>query len=414
MGLWHNHHHNHKESRHSNKTIHYGRFGQHGYHHLFYPYHHYEATTTTVNNTVSTQVIEEEKSIQESIETSSETTETPITYLRSRNLDFDASSLKPFTLFTPFFSTTNVLDNITPKLLEIRMESGTFQVGETVETSNTYTSGKIIFRLCSPNHKEGPYNQATKEFSLNPYTRSEMEVQYSESSTILNVDTKSLGLPSETSFYGSVEVGMTLVGKTSGALATVTNVRLVSDRNGRLIGSFLIPNPNTIGNQKYNTGTNKFTLLDVDSFALVGQARSVAEGDYYSMGTEKVTQMTTTRPVNTIDTQTSVVSNTVNTVTTTTIKVPLTPKQRKLLVKDLGRIEDDLKTLSEVGNRFEGQWSRLANRLKYKIWKYQVIGSNLDIKSSPYTDLIALYESEKQKLTNYLENNSYNFKLDEI
>ena len=71
-----------------------------------------------------------------------------------------------------------------------------------------------------------------------------MPSTYSSTSTILNVDTKSLSDQPQGDFYGYIRTGMILRGA-NGAQATVTNVRLISDLGANLIGSFYIPNPNS-------------------------------------------------------------------------------------------------------------------------------------------------------------------------
>lgn len=224
----------------------------------------------------------------------------PILYARSRNIEFDSNSLKPSTRFYPFFTQIDISNHVTPKLLEIEMISGSFQPGETVESSSTFIENKIIFRLCKLNHKTGSYNFPETIFPINPYNQQPLGQTYSESSTILNIDTKSLGLPSETDFYGSVSIGMTLIGKSSGAVARVSNIRLISDRNGRLIGSFYIPNPNIFGNIKFINGVNIFTLIDVNSLSLVLKSESFSETNYTSSAVNNVTEtnILTTRNVN--------------------------------------------------------------------------------------------------------------------
>ena len=63
-----------------------------------------------------------------------------------------------------FFDGVNVDKWCTPKLLEIKMTSGTFQVGETVTATLTSNQsqwrkpiGDCKFRVCQANHREGPY-----------------------------------------------------------------------------------------------------------------------------------------------------------------------------------------------------------------------------------------------------------------
>jgi hypothetical protein len=268
-------------------------------------------TPPTKQNNTNSSVVSGVKSVdlvpgsittQESSETSiSEYTE-PVFYIRSRNIEFDASSLKPSTRFYPFFSEVSISDYIIPKLLEIEMISGIFEVGETVESDSTFVQNKIYFRLCSANHKTGGYNTPETFYDLNPYTQQQMPSDYSASSTFLNVDTTSLGLPSETSFYGCVSVGMNLIGKTSGAVARVSNVRLISDKNGRLIGSFFIPDASQFENIKFINGVNVFTLLDVESFNLLSNSESFAESNYTSSAINNITEtnIITTRNYNII------------------------------------------------------------------------------------------------------------------
>ena len=53
-------------------------------------------------------------------------------YMRQRNMRFDARKLKPLTGVYAFFDGQDVNKYIIPKLLEISMVTGTFEVGETV------------------------------------------------------------------------------------------------------------------------------------------------------------------------------------------------------------------------------------------------------------------------------------------
>ena len=91
----------------------------------------------------------------------------------------------------------NVTKFCVPKLLDITMTSGTFQVGETVKgrMNNTGLSqitsdsiAEIQFRVAQSNHREGPYNVPTKTFRDNPYTNQTLPASYSSTSDIVNVE----------------------------------------------------------------------------------------------------------------------------------------------------------------------------------------------------------------------------------
>ena len=55
---------------------------------------------------------------------------------------------------------------------------------------------------------------------------------------------------------------MILVGETSGAQATITQVRLIADFTSSLIGSFFIPDPNIATNPRFEVGTKVLTFID--------------------------------------------------------------------------------------------------------------------------------------------------------
>ena len=52
--------------------------------------------------------------------------------MRSRNLEFTLKQVKPLTQLYAFFDGVDVTKYCVPKLLEINMISGVFEVGETV------------------------------------------------------------------------------------------------------------------------------------------------------------------------------------------------------------------------------------------------------------------------------------------
>ena len=125
-----------------------------------------------------------------------------IPFMRSRNVEFVSKKVKPLTRLYAFFDGVDISKYCVPKLMEITMESGVFVVGETivgttpvvadVGSSSLPSAPFIRFRVAQSNHKEGPYDSATKTFRQNPYNVQDLSAAYSSTSTILNVDTFSL------------------------------------------------------------------------------------------------------------------------------------------------------------------------------------------------------------------------------
>ena len=221
-----------------------------------------------------------------------------IAYMRSRNLQFTLKQIKPLTQLYAFFGGVDVTKYCVPKLLEIEMVSGVFEVGETVTGVVNLTglspdlsneSPKITFRVAQSNHKEGPYNLPTKVFPENPYTNQVLSATYSSTSTILNIDTFSLSNEPQGLFSGWVESGMVLVGENSGAQATITNIRLVSDLSATLIGSLFIPNPNSDIHPRFETGTKTLTFIN-NNFNDQTLASTSADERFFSSGTLETVQ----------------------------------------------------------------------------------------------------------------------------
>ena len=87
---------------------------------------------------------------------------------------------------------------------------------------------------------------------------------------------------------------MILRGQTSGAEATVTNVNLITDRVGTVIGCFNVPGEGDVSDQTFNTGRNVFKLTSSAINSIVeGTTTTEAEEIFYSQGdidtTEEVT-----------------------------------------------------------------------------------------------------------------------------
>ena len=182
-------------------------------------------------------------------------------FMRERNISFATREIKPLTRFYPFFEGSSGVDFI-PKLIEITMQSGTFQVGETVSISN---NNQTIFsaRVATQNHKTGPFNNPTTRFNTNPYDRDFLISDgYSSSSTVLNIDTLSLSNISDERYFGLISTGLRLVGSQSGAIALINNQRLVSDASGDLFGALFFRDPytNPAPNFRLRTGIRTFRL----------------------------------------------------------------------------------------------------------------------------------------------------------
>ncbi len=241
-----------------------------------------------------------------------------IQFMRSRNITFTARSLKPFTEVYAFFDNVDVNKYCVPKLIEIEMVSGTFEVGEVVngvmgEDYDPSTTGEdnsgssesidpaIVFRVASADHKYGPYDDATDTYDENPYTsptttaaRETLPTDYTQTTTVLNVDMASLADESEVEYAGYIAEEMILKGASSGAEAKVTSRRLITDRIGTLIGSYRVPNSNDPSAPTFETGRSVLRLTSSDTNSRVpGLVTTSAEDIFFSRGDQDNTQQTT-------------------------------------------------------------------------------------------------------------------------
>ena len=249
-------------------------------------------------------------------------------YMRSRNTEFSITSLKPYTRYYQFLDGNGSVDFI-PKLIEIANSeslenygsSGAFTIGETIIGYDSQSNKVITFRVAMPSHKIGSYNAPTTKFTTNPYFRSEsIPDAYSASSKILNVDTYSISEEAQGLYSGYLVKGAKLVGQTSGAIAYVKDLRLISDNYGDLIGSFFIRDPNTSPppNVRINTGTKTFKVSSssTNDTAVSGSTTvSAAETNYISDGTLELYETTitdTTTVTNTRLTTTNITRVTTN------------------------------------------------------------------------------------------------------
>ena len=227
-------------------------------------------------------------------------------FMRARNVECISTSMKPFTKLYAFFDSVDVNSFCYPKLLEVQMETGTFQVGETVtgvmptaeqnEDVDPNTVPNITFRVATLNHKYGPYNDPNDIYDENPYLRGQaLPSVYSTESRILNIDTASLASEESPDFKGYARIGMRLEGETSGAVAEITNMVLFTDRVGTLQGTFRVPNTQLNDNHpQFETGRNSFRLTSSNTNTLIeGATTTSAEELFYSQGQANTTEEVT-------------------------------------------------------------------------------------------------------------------------
>lgn len=230
-----------------------------------------------------------------------------ISYMRSRNVEFTGKRFKPFTRVYAFFDGEDVNQYIIPKLMEITMKSGVFRVGETIiglmpaatlvqNSTSGITPNQIYFRCAQANHRYGPFNAPTDIFTANPYNSeitTNLPSTYTSSSEILNVDTYSLSEQAQGDYYGYIQKGMILRGQSSGAEATVRDIRLFTDQVGTVIGSYFIPNPNVPTNPTFETGTKTFRLTSSPiNSTIEGVTDTSGEQSYYAQGILNTVQET--------------------------------------------------------------------------------------------------------------------------
>ena len=192
-------------------------------------------------------------------------------FMRSRNVFFNANGLKPLTKHYHYLD--NGIPDIIPKLVEINMVSGTFNV---FENAKIEVDGEQIgfVRLQKPNHKFGDTSRPdvgaglgnpsvlVEKYSVDPFdtTRPAPSDSYSATSRILNID--SISLANEPQYFGYITKGAKIVGESSGAVATVSSIDLFSDNWGDLLGAFFFrnaqetPKPPTL----FRSGTKTFRV----------------------------------------------------------------------------------------------------------------------------------------------------------
>ena len=193
--------------------------------------------------------------------------------------------MKPNGRVYPFFDNVDMSKYVIPKLIEIEMISGTFQVGEVLVGNSGAVSVRV--RVANADHKYGPYNSPSQTYKQNPYKTGEiLPKAYSTTSSVLNIDTAGLELQSASGYYGYIVKDMRLVGQSSGAVAKIKDVRLKGDNSGTIIGSLFLPDPTLSSTPSFSTGTKTFSLTSSKTKStIVGTKDSEAETTYSASGT---------------------------------------------------------------------------------------------------------------------------------
>ena len=235
-------------------------------------------------------------------------------FIRSRNIQFISGGFVDFEETFLFFDGQKIND-IIPKLLEITpsqngLESGSngvFKIGEEVHAIDGEGNVIMKFRLCQPNHKSGRFDNPSELYFNNPYSKglNQIPSDYSQSSTVLNVDTKSLSEEAQGRYFGYVDKNSQLVGQESGANAFVKDLRLITDAYGELIGSCFIRDPHSqpapivkiqtgLKNFKLTTSPTNENVEPTQKFGLIS-----AETEYNAVGTVEEWQDTVILTTNT-------------------------------------------------------------------------------------------------------------------
>ena len=227
-------------------------------------------------------------------------------FMRSRNVYFKADGLRPFTKHYHFLDSQQI--DTAPKVVKIAMSSGTFTVFEDVDV---FSGNKKIghMRIQRPNHKFGDStrpeitanlgspSEYVEAYTVDPYDKDAPapSTSYSATSKLLNIDVRALANQEE--YYGYLTRGARIVGRTSGAVATVERSELISDNWGDIIAAFFFRDPNTTPQPptKVTSGTKtvKLTALPPGVTPTPGSNafQSEAFGTYSGSGTIR-TQIT--------------------------------------------------------------------------------------------------------------------------
>jgi hypothetical protein len=223
-----------------------------------------------------------------------------IPFMRSRNIALVAERLKPSTRYYGFFDNVAISQYITPKLIEIIKNPNTdsrtnnipFQIGERIEgyrlvSGTDQIDGRAIFsaEIMAPNH----------DWRSNPYTEQDLPSEYSAQTDVLNININTLAEEVSGQYFGQAEIGMLLVGMTSSARAIVKDKKIITDRTGKFMGSFFIPNGNIPNNPRWETGRRllRLSISPTDQRFLPGSSdASSAQANFEASGILETLQET--------------------------------------------------------------------------------------------------------------------------
>ena len=221
-------------------------------------------------------------------------------WMRSRNVYFNANGLRPYSRHYLYLDSQQV--DIVPKICEIQMVSGTFRIFEDADIFDS-TGKKIGFiKIQRPNHKYGDTSRpdigaglgspavSVEKYEVDPYDRNRPAPgdAYSPTSKLINFAVRTLSTKEK--FYGYVEKGAKVVGKTSGAVANITRAELISDNWGDIVANFFFRDPNSKPKPPVRvtsgTKTVKVTAVPPNTVVLPGSTvfASEALGTYSGSG----------------------------------------------------------------------------------------------------------------------------------
>ena len=230
-------------------------------------------------------------------------------FMRSRNVYFSANGLKPSTKHFHYLDSQS--PDIVPKLIEIEMVSGSFTIFEDarIELVSLGDDPEIGYvRIQRPNHKFGDNSRPdvsaglgspsvlVEEYTVDPYdsSRPAPSDTYSATSKLINIDVSSLA--SDEKYFGYAVKGAMIIGETSGAVAKITSIDLVSDNWGDIIGSFFFRDANTTPKPPvtFRSGAKTFrvTAASEGSIQLTGSTALASDASGVFTGTGVIVTQT--------------------------------------------------------------------------------------------------------------------------